>query len=261
MNIIKKILLTLFLLFIPFSTAYAEDTENYPNPTQYKYVNDYANIISSNTRDKIISIGHELYTKTEVEIVAVTIDKLPENTSIESYATGLFRKWGIGSKEKNNGVLLLVAYNNREMRIEVGYGLEGAIPDSVAGSIRDDYIIPYFSEGDYNSGILNGYNQLCLRAAREYNVELTGVAHDIDVKPENRTSKNTNLPLIIAGLLFLAFDGIFLRFRIVRFLLFLMASSGRRGGRGGFGGGRGSGGGFGGFGGGSSGGGGASGKW
>jgi uncharacterized protein len=190
----------------------------------------------------------------------VTIDKLPENTSIESYANGLFRKWGIGGKEKNNGVLMLVSYSDREMRIEVGYGLEGAIPDSVAGSIRDDYILPYFSKGDYNTGISNGYNQLCLKAAGEYNVELTGVSPNINVVPETGSNKKSNLPLIIAALVLLAFDGIFLRFRIVRFLFLIMISSGRhRGGRGGFGGG--SGGGFGGFGGGSSGGGGASGKW
>jgi uncharacterized protein len=261
MNTLKKVLLIFILLFVPFHFAYGDDGIKYPKPTEYKYVTDYVNILEPDIKGKIISLGDELYKKTKAEIVVVTIGSLPENTDIDTYANGLFRDWGIGNKELNNGVLLLVSANDRKMRIEVGYGLEGAIPDAVAGSISDNYIIPYFSKGDYNTGIFKGYSALCDRAAKEYNIELSGGTINTDDLTQDINKTNINIPLIIAVVLLLIFDGVFLRFRILRFI-FLIMLSGRRGGRGGRGGfGGGSGGGFGGFGGGSSGGGGAGRGW
>lgn len=258
MNTVKKVLLIIILLFIPFYSVRGDDSTKYPKPTEYKYVNDYVNIMEPDIKDKIIALGDELYKKTKAEIVVVTIGSLPENTDIDTYANGLFRDWGIGDKELNNGILLLVSVNDKKMRIEVGYGLEGAVPDSAAGSISDNYIIPYFSQGDYNTGILNGYYALCDRAAKEYNIELSGGTVNTGDLPQAEKTSNINVPVIIAIALFLIFDGVFLRFRILRFI-FLIMLSGRRGGRGGFGGG--SGGGFGGFGGGSSGGGGSGRNW
>lgn len=258
MNILKKVLMIIILLFIPLNSAAGDDGIKYPVPTDYKYVNDYANILKPDVKGRIISLGDELYKKSKAEIVVVTMESLPENTDIETYANGLFRSWGIGNKELNNGILFLVSVNDRKMRIEVGYGLEGAVPDAVAGRISDNYIIPYFSKGDYSTGILNGYSALCDRAAKEYNIVLSGGTINTDDLPKAGEGVNINIPMVIAVVLFLLFDGIFLRFRILRFI-FLVMFSGRRGGRGGFGGG--SGGGFGGFGGGSSGGGGSSRNW
>jgi uncharacterized protein len=183
---------------------------------------------------------------------------------IEDYATGLFRKWGIGSKEKNNGVLILIAYKNpsslKKSRIEVGYGLEGALPDAKTGRIQDDYMIPYFKDGDYSSGILNGYAVICSEVAKEYNVTLDSLSGS---GVQQRQSRNVNVGnvsvnpilLIILIILFLSFDGFFFKWAILRIILSMIFG---RGGRGGFGGG---GGGFGGFGGGSSGGGGSSRDW
>lgn len=262
MNHIKKLLLAvILLLFIPMTVANADDQTNYPKLTEYKYVNDYANIINTQTREKIISIGYELYSKTQAEILVVTVNKLPENTDIKAYANGLFRSWGIGDKNLNNGILFLTAVEDREMWIEVGYGLEGAIPDSVAGRIRDEYVLPNFSKGDYNTGILTGYYELCYNAADEYKVKLSGSPPNTLPSSKERTS-GPNIFVIIAIIAFIGFDGIFLRFKIIRFILYMMVMSRYRGGRGGggFGGGS-SGGGFGGLGGGSSGGGGAGGKW
>jgi len=205
---------------------------------------------------KIISVGKELEDKTTAQVTAVIIDSL-QGITIEEYAVELFRRWGIGQKGKDNGVLLLVAINDRQMRIEVGYGLEGAIPDGKAGRIRDEYIIPYFKEGDYSKGIYYGYLALAKEVAKEYNVELT-----FDVDAELPKSSSAYVETIV----------------IVLIVVFIMLVLSRRGvwyigprgpmGPGNFGGfggfrgsGRSSGGGFGGFGGGRSGGGGASGKW
>ena len=252
MRLKRTFYLILGLLFIS-NILLAVD---FPKPTPYKYINDYVGVVEPEYVQKIISVGKELEDKTTAQVTAVVIDSL-QGMTIEEYAVELFRKWGIGQKGKDNGVLLLVAINDRQMRIEVGYGLEGAIPDGKAGRIRDEYIIPYFKEGDYSKGIYYGYLALAKEVAKEYNVELT-----FDVDAELPKSSSAYVETIV----------------IVLIVVFIMLVLSRRGvwyigprgpmGPGNFGGfggfrgsGRSSGGGFGGFGGGRSGGGGASGKW
>lgn len=187
----------------------------------------------------------------------VIIDTL-QGLTVEDYAVELFRRWGIGQKGKDNGVLLLVAIKDREMRIEVGYGLEGAIPDGKAGRIRDEYIIPYFKEEDYSKGVYYGYLALAKEVAKEYNVELT---FDVDAElPEEDEVPDIGEIIFIFIMIFIVlsiFSGKgYVRYGGPRGPL----GPGGFGGFGGFGGGSGrsSGGGFGG---GRSGGGGASGKW
>lgn len=229
---------------------------DFPKPTPYKYINDYVGVVEPEYVQKIISVGKELEDKTTAQVTAVIIDSL-QGITIEEYAVELFRRWGIGQKGKDNGVLLLVAINDRQMRIEVGYGLEGAIPDGKAGRIRDEYIIPYFKEGDYSKGIYYGYLALAKEVAKEYNVELT---FDVDAELPKSSSAVAETIVIVL---------------IVVFIMLVLSrrgvwyigprgpmGPGNFGGFGGFrGSGRSSGGGFGGFGGGRSGGGGASGKW
>ena len=85
------------------------------------------------------------------------------------YSTNLFRQFGIGDKEKNNGLLILIALEERKSRIEVGYGLEGVLPDGKTGRIQDEYMIPYFKDNNFDEGILNGYKALFKEVANEYN--------------------------------------------------------------------------------------------
>lgn len=165
----KIILLSLLIISV---TIFAV---NFPTPTALKYINDYTKTISEDIVEKIYYIGKELEEKTTAELTVVIIDSL-EGLSVEEYANQLFRRWGIGKKDKDNGVLFLVALKDRRMRIEVGYGLEGAIPDGKAGRIRDEYIIPYFKEGDYTKGVYNGYLALAKEIAKEYQVELNELA-------------------------------------------------------------------------------------
>ena len=75
---------------------------------------------------------------------------------MEDYATALFNAWGIGKKDRDNGVLILVAVEDRAMRIEVGYGLEGVLPDGLAGSVIRQSFLPRFRDDDYRAGILEG---------------------------------------------------------------------------------------------------------
>ena len=143
-------------------------------PTTEFYVNDYASLLSDEVKENIMNTNKQLESQTGAQVVVVTIENL-ENQSLEEYATDLFRSFGIGDKEKNNGVLLLVALEERQLRIEVGYGLEGALPDGKVGRIEDEYMIPYLKENNWNEGIQNGFNRIIEILCEEYNIEIANV--------------------------------------------------------------------------------------
>jgi len=227
-------------------------------PTPQGYVNDLAGILSTQTTRHLEGLITALNRATTAEVAVATVETIAPST-IEEYAVRLFEAWGIGQKGKDNGVLLLVALREREVRIEVGYGLEGAITDGTAGEIIRSIIVPSFKKGNFDHGVLAGTEAILRLITREYNVEF----------PEGTTFKTQagaepKGPSRISGL-FLLFIGIVILFIIIRsglwpllFLGFPFGGSGRGGWSGGGGG---FSGGFGGFGGGLSGGGGASGRW
>lgn len=97
--------------------------------------------------------AHE--TRTGNQIVVVTVEDL-QGYPIEDFTIGLARQWGIGQKGKDNGIVFLVAWLDREMRIEVGYGLEGDLPDAMASRIIEEIIVPHFKDGRYSVGIMSG---------------------------------------------------------------------------------------------------------
>lgn len=224
-----------------------------PKPTNSIYIQDYANILDSTVENKINTLGSQLAIKTKAQVVVVTISTL-ENTPIDIYALEILRKWGIGDKELNNGVVILVAPNDRQSRIEVGYGLEGILPDGKTGRIQDEYMLPFFSKDDYNSGVYNGYIAVINEVAKEYNVALTSEI------PQKINTQNQSwwdsLPwwgkflgaLIIVG--FVAADLMFFGGYFTYLILSLLRLRGGGGGSGG-----------GGYGGGSGGGGGSSRRW
>ncbi|MCD6412949.1 MAG: TPM domain-containing protein [Elusimicrobia bacterium] len=212
------------------------------------FVNDYAEIMSPQAKAAAEAVCGQLEKLTNAELAVLTVKNL-NGKSIEEFAVDIFEKWGIGKKEKDNGVLLLVAPSERKVRIEVGYGLEGVLNDAKAGDIIRNYIIPYFKKGDYSTGIVAGATIIAQDVSAGLGVKWSD--------PENvriqRQKKRKSPFEILLSLLFLFF--IFGRFWL--FPLFFIG-----GGSGGFGGFSGGGfGGFGGFGGGISGGGGASGSW
>jgi len=220
------------------------------------YVNDYANILSDEVKAKLTSLSAEIENKTTCQLAILTIDTTSP-LDIETYAVKLFEKWGIGRKGKDNGVLILVVVKDRAVRIEVGYGLEGAIPDALAKNIIEKSMIPFFKNLNYNAGILQGAAVVSNLIASEYNVKISELD---DIKIDMSSKKAS-----ILDFLFIVFI-IIIIVRIRLFWIFPMLGSGR--GKGGYwyGGGVGGssggfGGGFGGFGGGFSGGGGASGRW
>lgn len=132
------------------------------------WVSDFAGILSQQTTSQINAICAEVKSTTGAEIAVVTVNSL-EGMEIEEYAVRLFSQWGIGERDKDNGVLLLIAPNERKARIEVGYGLEPIITDGRAGEILRGVVLPYFRQGDYNQGVLEGSRALAaLITGREF---------------------------------------------------------------------------------------------
>jgi uncharacterized protein len=223
-------------------------------------VSDFAGIMAEEDIRHIGGLASALKQKTGAELAVVTVDTIGAAASIEEYALDLFARWGIGQKGKDNGVLLLLAMKERQVKIEVGYGLEGALPDSMIGRILDRAVLPLFKEENYSGGLLLGAQALAAAVAKEQglspeDIEKLGVSESAaGALEENRTRVET----ILLPILFIV---IIIIMQIGRKRRGGFYGPGGFGGTGGFGGGFGGGsrgGGFGGFGGGRSGGGGAS---
>ena len=148
-----------YLVLILLSITFISNVKAIVKPTNNFYINDYANILSSETEEYVLNKSVALSNVDGTQIVVVTVQNL-EGYTIESYANKLFRNFGIGDSNKNNGLLFLIALEERELRIEVGYGLEGIINDGKAGRIRDEYIVPYLKNNEWDEGIKNGYDAL-----------------------------------------------------------------------------------------------------
>lgn len=141
----------LYLFFSPAGNIFAEVT--YPDYSTM--VNDFTGTLDSGWKSSIEDLCIKVRNETSAEIAVAVISDL-QGITIEEYAVTLFKKWGVGKADKDNGVLLLVSMQEKKVRIEVGYGLEGAITDLEAGNIINDIIVPRFKENDYNAGVYNG---------------------------------------------------------------------------------------------------------
>lgn len=140
-------------------------------PPSHGYVNDFAGVISPEYRDKITNLISELESKTTAEIAVVTIQSIAPYDE-RAYARMIFDKWKIGKKGKDNGVLILLAIQERRWRIETGYGVEGILPDSKCGTIGRTYMVPYFKNGRYSEGLYNGAAAIANEIAGNSNVVL-----------------------------------------------------------------------------------------
>ena len=252
-------LAALCLFSVIASTAFAADIPDRPQ----NYVVDLAGIIDNATQNRLNAYLKELEQKTTVQFVVLTLDSL-EGESIEDLSISIAHdRWKLGQKGKDNGLLLVVAVNDRKYRIEVGYGLEGLLPDSLVGSIGRNILVPFFKKGDYSGGIFNAAAALANVIAVDAGVEITGMPTIQHRVPSQRSNQPPSLfQTIITLVVFVILLIFFIRNPKLFLLFFLFSSMGGRGnwrGGGGFGGG-----GFGSFGGGGGGGfggGGASGGW
>ncbi len=248
-------------------------------PSPVGYVNDFAQVIDSDSRARMESLIQRFRDQTGIEIAVVTVSTLG-GMAIEDYSIALARRWGIGQKKENTGLLILIAPSERKWRLEVGYGLEGEIPDGLAGEIGRR-MTPYFRAGQYGEGLLVGVQSVVATIADRRGITIEGADRSLAyARRRGRTSGGLAVGLFVILLVVLM---------VLAFVVAIGAQSRRRwrggryrgfgsewywypiifggGGSGGFSGHRGGGshgwggGGFGGFGGGSFGGGGASGSW
>jgi uncharacterized protein len=139
------------LFFLVASLAFA--AVNYP-PLAGRVV-DQADVIPPSTKSAIESKLRDLEDKSGIQLVVASVNSL-DGLDVETYANGLFRAWKLGEAKKNNGVLFLVAPNERKMRIEVGYGLEGTLTDALSKIILTSAVAPRFKARDYGAGIERG---------------------------------------------------------------------------------------------------------
>lgn len=258
-----KKLIILLLLACCYQFGFAQDFPE--KPSTYALVNDLTH--SALTADQIQSLEGKLRTfedSTSNQIAVVIIKSIGEY-DINDYAYQLGRKWGIGGKEKNNGVLLLIAIGDRKLSIQTGYGLEGALPDMYTKRIIENDIKPFFKDGDYFGGINAGTNSIISLVKGEYKND----------KPKAKSKGNKGTAGLIALIIIVVIIAIIKRgggggSQVIggrgaaeAIFLGMLLGGGGRGSGGGFGGGSSGGGGFGGgsFGGGSFGGGGSSGSW
>lgn len=226
-------------------------------------VNDFAHVIDAGSAAELDRITRVLQAATGDVVVVATVDTFAPAATIEEYAVRLFETAGIGTRKTDSGALVLLAVNDRRVRIEVGYGLEEFITDGFAGeTIRTD-MLPSFRSGEYGAGLVAGTTRVIQRIARGRGVTLDTVS-----LPSRQAPEHEPAPPVWVLILFILVILMMNRFGGGGGVLPYHRRgsrgtwSGWHGGLGGFGGGfGGGGGGFGGFGGGRSGGGGASGGW
>ena len=146
----RRLLLVSVLLILLMASAFTAEL-----PALTGRVVDGANVIDAATREQMTRKLAAFEAKASDQVVVVTVPSL-EGEEIEPYSNRLYRAWALGQKQENNGVLLVVAPNDRKVRIEVGYGLEGTLTDLLSKLIIENAIIPGFRSGDYSGGISKG---------------------------------------------------------------------------------------------------------
>lgn len=163
-NIIAAAIAVL-LLILPVSAA-----NKYPEPTSRFFVNDFADVIEQAAEDEIYSKAAALQEKTTAQVVVVTVNTL-DGEEPADYALGLGRQWGVGQEDEDNGIVLLLSKTERQIYIAVGYGLEGALPDSKTGRIIDVYGLDYLKKDDFSKGLLEIFGAIVNEVYIEYGEE------------------------------------------------------------------------------------------
>jgi len=222
----KKLLIILLFWACP-ALAWAVTPPLPAHPSQY--VVDLAGVMDANSQARLNTMLRDLEARTTAQVVVLTLNSL-EGEPIEDFSHQTAVKWGIGQKGKDNGVLLTVAVKDHKYRIEVGYGLEGYLPDSLVGSIGRQYLVPSFRQGDFAGGITAAVTEITNTISGGKGVGKTGGAaggYHAETIP-GKGMGHFNLALILF---------IFFIIVLLAFIVFSEprgARANRRGGSGGF---------------------------
>jgi uncharacterized protein len=153
--------------FFLFASLHAFAAEVIP-PKPTGYFNDYAGVVSRETAYRFNEQLAQFERETSDQVVVAVFPKMQSDSDIADYTQRVAQAWGVGQKDRRNGVVLLVFVQDRKMSIQVGYGLEGALPDITAYDIRANHIQPYFRVGDYEGGLATGIDLICKAILGEY---------------------------------------------------------------------------------------------
>ncbi|NHC40183.1 TPM domain-containing protein [Bacillus sp. MM2020_1] len=224
-----SLLLVFFTFFISAVNTHAEEVQ-IPAPVGDIYVQDFANVLNQTERKELINLGRNIEDQTTAQIAVLTVSTIGDRP-MEEFANAAFRQYGIGNNEKNNGVLLVLSLQERKVRIEVGYGLEGRIPDGKAGRILDEYAIPYLKNQQPNTAIVETYKALAKEVLAVY-----GNEGDVNKQTQAAGEKGLGIPgwlmvIVIIGVVFLDFK--FFGGTLTYLLLSIISRGGGRGGGGG----------------------------
>jgi uncharacterized protein len=167
----KRLLFSCFILFFSLINSVGFAQEAWHVPAYQNYVTDNANIIDEQPEAELNALLKELQDKTQAQVAVLTMTSL-EGKPVEEAALQIGRKWGLGGKE-NKGLLILLSLQERKLRTEVGYGLEGVLPDGKVGGIQRQQMIPFFKKADFSSGLTAGSLAFAQAIAQEAQVTLS----------------------------------------------------------------------------------------
>ncbi len=166
-------------------------------PSVTNRVNDYAEMLSPATRQQLESVLTALEKSDSTQLAVLTIPSL-EGENLEEFSLKVVEKWKLGQKGLDNGVLLLIAKNDRKLRIEVGYGLEGVLTDLTSGRIIRDIITPQFRNGNFDQGVINGVSAIISVIRGEFKAE--------DMAASSGQKSDGNIEGMVIFLLFILFN-------------------------------------------------------
>lgn len=137
-------------------------------PPPKQYFNDYAGVVSRETASRLNTTLEQFERDTSSQLVVAIFPKMQSDSSIEDYTVRVAQAWRVGQKGKDNGAVLFVFVQDRAMHLQVGYGLEGALPDALCKRIIEDIIKPHFRKGDFDAGLTAGVEAIIAAAKGEY---------------------------------------------------------------------------------------------
>ncbi len=191
---VVRVVLTLLLGCVVMSTV-ASSALALEVPELKGRVNDYAGLLSSATISQLDTVLANLESTDSTQIVVLTIASLD---SLEDFSLKVVENWKIGQKATDNGALLIIARDERKLRIEVGYGLEGSLTDLVSGQIIRNSITPHFRQGNFNQGVIDGVGAMIAAVKGDYNAQT-------QTKSPGKPAANGDLGGLITSLIFIFF--------------------------------------------------------
>lgn len=208
---IKKVtaLVLPIILIISLASCGKETKKQYPTPTDKFFVNDFANVMTAEDINNVYTKGVALNDATTAQAVIVTVESL-DGEQPADYALEIGRQWGVGDADKNNGVVILLSVTDREIYIAVGYGLEGALPDSKTGRIIDNYALSYFSNDDFSSGLVSVYNAIVNEIYVEYGIQPQENYVPIDLLPDAQTQDSSAGEIVISWIVLIVLVALYL---------------------------------------------------